>query len=144
MLESKALQWCGVLKRRLREEVEALEAGMQLSYSMGSMFGDGHGGNRRSMLKDRKKWAHALATLHELEENLGTLDDEWWNGPKMKKPKEKDFEGLFRTPESMRRQLEEALVRWKREQRNEHWNRCKEAKAQRAHPKRRLRITRTA
>ncbi len=144
MLKSKTLAWCVVLQHRLREEVEVLEAGMQLSYSMGSMFGDGHGGNRRSMLKDRKKWAYALATLHELEEDLGTLDDEWWNGPKMKKPKEKDFEGLFRDAESVQRRLREAMKTWECEQLNEHWNRRKEAEAQRANPKRRFTITRTA
>lgn len=144
MLKSKALAWCVVLQRRLREKVEALETGMNVSYMMGSVFGDSGGCNSRSALKNRKEWAHTLAKLHELEEDLGTLDDEWWNGPKIKKPKEKDFEGLFRTPENVRRQFRKTMEQWEQEQRNEHWNRRKEAEAQRAHPKRRFRITRTA
>lgn len=144
MLKSKALTWCVTLRRHLRKEVEALEAGMKLSYSMGSVFGDPGGCNSRPMLADRKEWARMLARLHELEEDLGTLDDEWWNGPKMKKPKEKDFQGLFRTPESIQRRFREETERWECEQRNEHWNRRKEAEAQRAHPKRRLRLIRTA
>ena len=144
MLKSKALAWCVTLQHYLREEVEGVETGMNVSGMMGSMIGNPGGCYSRSILKNRKKWARTLAKLHELEEDLGTLDDEWWNGPKMKKPKEKDFEGLFRTPESVRRQFREATERWQCEQRNEHWNRRKEAEAQRAHPKRKFRFIRTA
>ena len=142
MLKAKALAWCVVLQRRLREEVEGVEAGMQLHGTMGAVFGDPGGGDSRSMLEDRKSWAYTLATLHELEEALGTSEDEWWNGPKKKKPKEKDFEGLFRTPESVQRQFAEAVGEWECEQRNEHWSRRKEAESQRANPKRRFHIRR--
>lgn len=142
MLKPKALAWCVVLQRRLRAEVEGAETGIDTSGMMGSLFGDPGGCDSRSMLADRKDWAHTLAELHELEEDLGTLDDEWWNGPKMDKPKQKDFEGLFVDPDGVRRRLREAMKRWEGEQRNEHWNRHKEAEAQRKNPKRRFRLSR--
>ena len=102
------------------------------------------------MLADRKYWARTLAELHELEEDLGSLDDEWWNGPKMKKkPTVGDTGTMGYMLSCMRdgeggvqRQQQKAVKQWEREQRNEHWTRRKEAEAQRANPKRRFRITR--
>ena len=140
MLKVEALAWCDVLRQQLRDNVEDAESGMNVSHMMGSLFGDPSGCDSRSMLADRKEWAHTLAILHELEEGLGSLDDEWWNGPKMKKPKEKDFEGLFRTRNDVQRQLQEAMKQWEQEQRNEHWSRRKEAEAQRENPDRKFRI----
>ncbi len=141
MLKAKALAWCSVLQHRLRDSVEKAETGMNVSYMMGSVFGDPGGCNSRSALADRKRWAQTLAELHELEQDLGTLGDEWWNGPKMKKPKEQDFTGLFRDSQDVRRRFAKAMEYWECEQRNEHWNHRKEAEAQRADPKRRFTIS---
>ncbi len=142
MLKAKALAWSAELQHRLRQEVEEAELGIDCSYMMGSLFGNPGGCDSRSMLADRKRWAHTLAQLYELEGDLGTLNDDWWDGPKKKKPEEKDFDGLFRTPESVQRQFAEATGEWESEQRNEHWNRRKEAEAQLINPRRRFRITR--
>ncbi len=152
MLKAQALAWCDVLRQRLRDDIEGAESGIECSQMTGSLFGDPGGCDSRAMLADRKEWAETLAMLHELEEGLGTLDDEWWNGPKMeKKPTVGDtgtlgfmFASMRDGDASVRRQQEASLEQWEREQQNEHWSRRKEAEAQRSNPGRKFRIRRSA